>query len=289
MVRTPGTSRADRTSASCVDIAHLNSCSSAWLSAPALQRMRLSNAEYSTRLRRHLRLPIPVCASLRSSAGGNEADMYGDFTLSVYQGGNEWTNLHNAQQHFIFKCAKQVGIPDVSKEARSVATSKHRPGDVRCGPRGHGWQRAYDKALYLDIVTVSAVCQTHAPACAAKKGGGAAEAAQRKMNACRTIIPATAYFQPLAFESEGYTSPEVFQLLKIWAKQWSEARNRPSSEAGRLMQVWRNELAHLQAKWLARCILSRAQKSFEAEANSSGASPDIRRPLASQVDLHFAR
>ncbi len=33
------------------------------------------------------------------------------------------------------------------------------------------------------------------------------------------------YLQTLAFESEGYTSPEAQQLLLVWAQMWAEKRN----------------------------------------------------------------
>jgi hypothetical protein len=272
-----------------VDAAHFNSCSSAWMQAIALNHMRLTNAEYTTRLRRHLRLPIPFLSAIRTGVDGKAADNYGDSMLSVHFKGNEWTVLSAANQDFMFNCGKKAGIPDVSKEARIVHTSLRRPGDVKCGAHGHCWRRALGKRLFLDTVTISAVCDTHASACAEKPGGGAENAAREKCNDYRTLVPFNCYFQPLAFESEGFTSKEVFQLLKAWATHWAEAGNRRPAEKSRLMRAWRNELAYIQAKHLAKCILSRAQKATEAQANSNGASRATRRPLVSDVDVHYAR
>jgi hypothetical protein len=68
------------------------------------------------------------------------------------------------------------------------------------------------------------------------------------------------YLQTLAFESEGYTSPEAQQLLLVWAQMWAEKRNESPAAAKRLYYAWSCELAHLHAKYLARCIMARARR-----------------------------
>jgi hypothetical protein len=43
------------------DTAHLNSCCGSWLLSAPLGHIRLTNALHKTRMRRYLRLSIPIC------------------------------------------------------------------------------------------------------------------------------------------------------------------------------------------------------------------------------------
>jgi hypothetical protein len=75
------------------NLAHLRASDGTWLLAPALAHMRMSASHYRIRLRRFLRLTLPVCnyadgaGSTRpprsaSNVANPTHDLYGDFTLS---------------------------------------------------------------------------------------------------------------------------------------------------------------------------------------------------------------
>jgi hypothetical protein len=272
------------------DRAHLNSCSGAWLLVPALRHMRLTNAEFSVRLLRYLNLRIPACMNIPMSADGKPADDYGDFTLSVYTGkGAEWWVLHEQLKEFFYRCAKRARLGDVGLEGRGdTSKSDERPGDVRIGST-HGWRAATGKELLLDVTTADAVCKTYVELCAAREGAAAAEKVKEKRNKYKHTLRPEQYLQTLAFESEGYTSPEAQQLLLVWAQMWAEKRNESPAAAKRLYYAWSCELAHLHAKYLARCIMARARRSSEVADNKAKTRADVRAPTASYADQFFPR
>ncbi len=49
------------------------------------------------------------------------------------------------------------------------------------------------------------------------RGAAAAEKVKEKRNKYKHTLRPEQYLQTLAFESEGYTSPEAQQLLLVWA------------------------------------------------------------------------
>jgi hypothetical protein len=59
--------------------------------------------------------------------------------------------------------------------------------------------------------------------CAARAGAAAADAARDKKNKYKHTLRPEQYLQPLAFESEGYTSPEAQQLLLVGQAVGGEA------------------------------------------------------------------
>ncbi len=138
------------------NLAHLRASDGTWLLAPALAHMRMSAAHYCVRLRRFLRLTLPVCnyadgtGSTRlprsaSNVANPTHDLYGDFTLSDFRavGQAQWLELHEEIKHFFLRAAKQAGITSVSTEKRAdLATSMRRPGDIKIGSTRHGWKAA---------------------------------------------------------------------------------------------------------------------------------------------------
>ncbi len=110
----------------------------------------------------------------------------------------------------------------------------------------HGWRAATGKELLLDVTTADAVCKTYVELCAAREGAAAAEKVKEKRNKCKHTLRPEQYLQTLAFESEGYTSPEAQQLLLVWAQMWAEKRNESPAAAKRLYYAWSCELAHLE-------------------------------------------
>ena len=123
------------------NLAHLRASDGTWLLAPALAHMRMSASHYRIRLRRFLRLTLPVCnyadgaGSARpprsaSNVANPTHDLYGDFTLSDFRavGQAQWIELHDEIKHFFFRAAKQAGITSVSTEKRAdLATSMCKP------------------------------------------------------------------------------------------------------------------------------------------------------------------
>jgi hypothetical protein len=159
---------------------------------------------------------------------------------------------------------------------------------VRIGST-HGWHAATGKELLLDVTTADAVCKTYVEQCAARAGAAAALAAQHKQNQYKHTLRPEQYLQPLAFESEGYTSPEAQQLLLVWAQMWAEKRNESPAAAKRLYCAWSCELAHLHAKYLARCIMARARRSSEVADDKAKTRADVRAPTASYADQFYPR
>jgi hypothetical protein len=265
--------------------------------------MRMSNTLYRIRLRRFLRLPIPVCEAIGGgvgssrpprSAGANAHDVHGDFTLPPFcaKGANQWTELHDIIKEFFAKVAKQAGIGSVTVEKRAdYATTRHRPGDVRIGSTRHGWKVASGKGLLLDVTTINAICASWRALCAAEAGAGAKQAMKDKADECHAlgIIPEEQCFQALGFESEGHMCKEAGQLLHQWSRLWMERHEKTKGEADKLLHGWRMELAFLRAKYLAKCISERAQLSAETQDNEDAVRFDVRPPLASQIDLFATR
>ena len=154
------------------NLAHYNSCDGGWLTAPALWFMRHTNTHFGIRLRRYLRLPIPICESIGGgvgssrpprSADGKPFDVFGDFTLSVFgvEGAPQWFEFHEEVKYFFMKAAEQAGITSISKEERADgATTMHRPGDIRIGSVRHGWKAADGKSLLISTSPTSAPCAT---------------------------------------------------------------------------------------------------------------------------------
>ncbi len=57
-----------------------------------------------------------------------------------------------------------------------------------------------------------------------------------------------------------------------------------------LYYAWSCELAHLHAKYLARCIMARARRSSEVADNKAKTRADVRAPTASYyADQFFPR
>ncbi len=101
--------------------------------------MRMTASHYRIRVRRFLRLPLPVC-NYADGIGSNRPprstsnvahpthDMYGDFTLSDFRavGQAQWLELHEEIKHFFFRAAKQAGVTSVTTEKRAdLATSEN--------------------------------------------------------------------------------------------------------------------------------------------------------------------
>ncbi len=59
-------------------------------------------------------------------------------------------------------------------------------------------------------------------------------------------------------------------LLLVWAQMWAEKRNESPAAAKRLYYAWSCELAHLHAKYLARCIMAHARRSSEVADDKLG-------------------
>jgi hypothetical protein len=275
------------------DAAHLNSCLGSWILGAPIAHLRYTNCQYKTRLRRYLRLSIPICAAVRKSVDGKPADSFGDFTLSTVfscKGANQWITMHNAVTSFLFKCAKQARLGDVDME-KIVSTSRHRPGDVRVKTTMHGWKAAEGKKLLMDATICSAVCDTNVDACAADVGGGAAAAAEDKLRKAKAAncIPTDSYFLPLPFESEGYACKEVGQLLMAWAKIWAQGRDETALAAKKLHHRWMTELHCIHARHLANNITDRANLAFEMRLNKDGVCVDLRPPLTADVDVFSTR
>ena len=70
---------------------------------------------------------------------------------------------------------------------------------------------------------------------------------------------------------------------------WAEKRNESPAAAQRLYFAWCCELAHLHAKYLARCIMARALRSSEVADNKAKTCADVRAPSASYADQFYPR
>ena len=119
------------------NLAHLKASDGTWLLAPALAHMRMSASHYRIRLRRYLRMTLPVSnyadgvGSTRpprsaSNVANPTHDLYGDFTLSDFRavGQAQWLELHEEIKHFFFRAAKQAGL--ISKVLNSGELSENQ-------------------------------------------------------------------------------------------------------------------------------------------------------------------
>jgi hypothetical protein len=96
----------------------------------------------------------------------------------------------------------------------------------------HGWTAAHSRELWVDVSVVGPLCDSYLTAAAAKRGAAAADAAARKHTKYRYDIPGLAHFVPLAFESEGFVSPDVERLLSRLAKKKADRKSDlPEKEA----------------------------------------------------------
>jgi len=286
------------------NLAHLKSSDGTWLLAPALAHMRMTASHYRIRMRRFLRLTLPVC-NYADGTGSNRPprsasnvanpthDMYGDFTLSDFRavGQAQWLELHEEIKHFFFRAAKQAGITSVTTEKRAdLATSRRRPGDVKIGSTRHGWKAALGKTLLIDFTTISSVCATWTALSAAVTGGGGKGAAAEKTRAVLNSgeLSENQHFLALGFESEGYVPEEAKKLLHAWAKLHKEDKGLTNGDMSLLLFKWTTELAFIRAKFLAKCILERAAFSAEKQDNIDGVTMEARPPLPHQLHVFAA-
>jgi hypothetical protein len=286
------------------NLAHLRACDGTWLLAPALAHMRITASHYRIRVRRFLRLSLPVCnyadgvGSTRpprsaSNVANPTHDMYGDFALSDFRavGQSQWLELHEEIKHFFFRAAKQAGITSVSMEKRAdLATSLRRPGDVKIGSTRHGWNAANGKTLLIDFTTVSSVCATWVALSAAVAGGGGNKAAEDKT---KEVLDAgelgeDQHFMALGFESEGHVPEEAKKLLHAWAKLHKEANDLTNGDMSLMLFKWTTELAFIRAKFLAKCIAERVAFSAEQQDNIDGVTVEARPPLPHQLHVFAA-
>jgi hypothetical protein len=286
------------------NLAHLKACDGTWLLAPALAHMRMTASHYRIRVRRFLRLPLPVC-NYADGIGSNRPprsasnvahpthDMYGDFTLSDFRavGQAQWLELHEEIKHFFFRAAKQAGVTSVTTEKRAdLATSRRRPGDVKIGSTRHGWKAATGKTLLIDFTTISSVCATWAALSAATTGGGGKGAAAEKTRVVLNSgeLSENQHFLALGFESEGYVPEEAKKLLYAWAKLYKEDKDLTNGDMSLMLFKWTTELAFIRSKFLAKCILERAAFSAEKQDNIDGITHEVRRPLPHQLHVFAA-
>ena len=286
------------------NLAHLRASDGTWLLAPALAHMRMSASHYRIRLRRFLRLTLPVCnyadgaGSARpprsaSNVANPTHDLFGDFTLSDFRavGQAQWIELHDEIKHFFFRAAKQAGITSVSTEKRAdLATSMRRPGDIKIGSTRHGWKAASGKTLLIDVTTISSVCATWVAASSDAPGGGGKGAAAEKTRDVLNSgeLSEDQHFLALGFESEGYVPEEAKKLLHAWAKQHKEDNDLTNGDMSLMLFKWTTELAFIRAKFLAKCILERAAFSAEKQDNIDGITHEVRPPLPHQLHVFAA-
>ena len=286
------------------NLAHLRASDGTWLLAPALAHMRMSASHYRIRLRRFLRLTLPVCnyadgagSSRPPRSASNVAnpthDLYGDFTLSDFRavGQAQWLEMHEEIKHFFFRAAKQAGITSVTTEKRAdLATSMRRPGDLKIGSTRHGWKAASGKTLLIDFTTISSVCATWVIQCSAASGGGGKGAAAEKTRAVLNSgeLSEDQHFLALGFESEGYVPEEAKKLLHAWAKMHKEDNDLTNGDMSLMLHKWTTELAFIRAKLLAKCIRERAAFSAEKQDNIDGVTGDVRPPLPHQLHVFAA-
>jgi hypothetical protein len=286
------------------NLAHLRASDGTWLLAPALTHMRMSAAHYRVRLRRFLRLTLPVCnyadgagSSRPPRSASNVAnpthDLFGDFTLSDFRavGQAQWIELHDEIKHFFFRAAKQAGITSVTTEKRAdQATTMCRPGDIKIGSTRHGWKAASGKTLLIDFTTISSVCATWVDASSGAPGGGGKGAAEEKTRAVLNSgeLSEDQHFLALGFESEGYVPEEAKKLLHAWAKLHKEANDLTNGDMSLMLFKWTTELAFIRAKFLAKCILERAAFSAEKQDNIDGITHEVRPPLPHQLHVFAA-
>ena len=266
--------------------------------------MRMSASHYRIRLRRFLRLTLPVCnyadgagSSRPPRSASNVAnpthDLYGDFTLSDFRavGQAQWLEMHEEIKHFFFRAAKQAGITSVTTEKRAdLATSMRRPGDLKIGSTRHGWKAASGKTLLIDFTTISSVCATWVIQCSAASGGGGKGAAAEKTRAVLNSgeLSEDQHFLALGFESEGYVPEEAKKLLHAWAKMHKEDNDLTNGDMSLMLHKWTTELAFIRAKLLAKCIRERAAFSAEKQDNIDGVTGDVRPPLPHQLHVFAA-
>jgi hypothetical protein len=97
------------------------------------------------------------------------------------------------------------------------------------------------------------------------------------------------YFQPLAFEADGFKCKEATELLRAWSKLWAEQRDGSPDAAARMLFAWTAELDFIRAKFLAKCIEERGRLSSEVQDNEDKIGADVRPPRSSYPEMFNAR
>jgi hypothetical protein len=288
------------------DMAHFNSSSGTWLLVAPMRHQRMSDAQFVTRLRRYLNLPInSAVKQLVTSHNGKQADALGDFTLStVYGATNHHNDMHNNIATVIKNCARAAGLSAECEPPRKLGNTRARPADV-CIGAGHGWKVALGSELWLDVTIVSATCNSNVRHAAMQIGGAAGEAVRTKptkyVNDPRLQSVAVqqcfareyvqgrgGYYQPIGFECDGFSPKAVNQLFGAWSKLWADSHGYTVNDAALFKQMWANRLAFVHAKGLADCVLGRTRHAFHAMDARAG-SKGRRYPDLAEVDLESGR
>ncbi len=158
-------------------------------------------------------------------------------------------------------------------EGGRVQGTRKRPGDVRfSGDAGsHGWTRAGNRELWVDITVVCALLTSYISAARHTRGAAAAAAATSKRKKYFNEIPGFAYFLPLPFETEGYTCDDIELMLLGFAQKLAlemlgdEASDKQLKDsARRWLGYWLDQLAAVHARLISRAIYNRASACKDA-------------------------
>ena len=272
--------------------AFLHSCDGRWVRTMRVAWLQLSNEETVVRMQRYLRQPLSVLAGIVGCPGLDTPptiiDRYGDGLLSGYKApeDNEWNVLHHALCRLLAYFGRQAHA-SVTLEGGKIRGTRKRPGDARfAGDAGtHGWVAAGTRELWTDATCVCPVLPTYVHAAAARRGAAAATASTHKHTKYRRDIPGHVFFLPLAFETEGFHTPDLEKLLVGLARKRAEADGLEGVELKTRVKIWTDfwldQFAITHARYVARCLLHRAA----AVTDASGASF----PRASLVDVLSTR
>jgi hypothetical protein len=259
--------------------AFLRSCNGRWVRAARLKHMQLSNEEVVVRMQRYLRQPLSALAGLigklsQDVSSAKIVDPHGDCFLSSYaaKGDSEWRHLHDALCRAISGFASRAHVSN-KLEGGKVRGTRKKPGDIRFhGDAGsHGWMRAGNRELWVDLTVVCPLLITYISAACHTTGAAAAAAATRKRNKYINDIPGFAFFMPLPFETEGYTCDNIELMLLGFAQRLAlealgdDATDQQRNDtARRWLGYWLDQLAAVHARLTARAIYNRASACKDA-------------------------
>ena len=196
----------------------------AFLNAIPNPTFGLSILPENFRISLQYRLGLPVYSHPHQCpACGKDSDVFGDHTITC---STEYERIHrhDTVRDAIFETARHAGLSPV-KEARLVANSQTRPGDIFL-PNWRGRQTAFDVAV------TSPLGQSILPRSATKAGAALDAMKTSKLNkhfrACQSN---GVFFVPLVVETlGGWDSDAVFHLRAI-AKQACSRSPSPSETA----------------------------------------------------------
>ena len=202
-----------------------------------------------------------------------------------------WMAWHDAIRDLTQQHAKAAML-QTELEPRNVAGEARpnaRPADlmVKGDSNSHGCKETGTRNLLIDFTVVSSTLPIYRRAAAGSAARAAAQAADLKRFKALPHVTEADYFLPIPTLADGTLCADHKALVKFWAKRWADVTGQEPRDAARLYARWQDDLAILNARMLARCLLHRAAASRAQCAERAGmeCAPPMP-PTQGETDLY---